>query len=180
MDPADLGTCGKEGCCGNDYIYPDYKVDHAAFSQFQRENKSAWDPVEVSEDLLDDDRVLLPPRAYGFVLRSRKWAAFAIDSLKEVTYNDGWSDLELPAGHKEAVLALVANHAGGQRPSQQTETFATMDLVRGKGKGLIILLHGEPGVGKTSTAECVADHTRRPLFPVCQSYAIRIYPNASL
>ncbi|KAJ5999284.1 hypothetical protein N7451_007094 [Penicillium sp. IBT 35674x] len=37
---------------------------------------------------------------------------------------------------------------------------------QGKGKGLIILLHGEPGVGKTSTAECVADHTKRPLFPV--------------
>ena len=41
-----------------------------------------------------------------------------------------------------------------------------MDLVRGKGKGLIILLHGAPGVGKTSTAECVADHTKRPLFPI--------------
>ena len=39
-----------------------------------------------------------------------------------------------------------------------------MDLVRGKGKGLIILLHGAPGVGKTSTAECVAEFTRRPLF----------------
>lgn len=38
--------------------------------------------------------------------------------------------------------------------------------MRGKGKGLIILLHGAPGVGKTSTAECVADHTRRPLFPI--------------
>jgi len=57
-----------------------------------------------------------------------------------------------------------------------------MDLVKGKGKGLIILLHGEPGmalyqiqainlanlegVGKTSTAECVADLTHRPLFPI--------------
>lgn len=34
------------------------------------------------------------------------------------------------------------------------------------GKGLIILLHGEPGVGKTSTAECIAEYTRRPLFAV--------------
>ena len=34
------------------------------------------------------------------------------------------------------------------------------------GKGLIILLHGEPGVRKTSTAECVARLTRRPLFPI--------------
>ncbi|KAF2232372.1 P-loop containing nucleoside triphosphate hydrolase protein, partial [Viridothelium virens] len=41
-----------------------------------------------------------------------------------------------------------------------------MDLVRGKGKGLIILLHGAPGVGKTSTAETVAAYTRRPLYPI--------------
>ena len=40
------------------------------------------------------------------------------------------------------------------------------DLVRGKGKGLIILLHGAPGVGKTSTAECIAEYTRRPLYPL--------------
>lgn len=40
------------------------------------------------------------------------------------------------------------------------------DLVRGKGKGLIILLHGAPGVGKTSTAETVADAFGKLLFPI--------------
>ena len=40
------------------------------------------------------------------------------------------------------------------------------DLIPGKGKGLIILLHVEPGVGKTSTAESVAAHTNRPLFQI--------------
>ncbi|KAF4932608.1 hypothetical protein CGCF245_v010379 [Colletotrichum fructicola] len=34
------------------------------------------------------------------------------------------------------------------------------------GKGCIILLHGAPGVGKTSTAECVAAYTKRPLYPI--------------
>ena len=28
------------------------------------------------------------------------------------------------------------------------------------------MLHGVPGVGKTSTAECIADCTQRPLFPI--------------
>ena len=37
---------------------------------------------------------------------------------------------------------------------------------RYQGKGFIILLHGEPGVGKTSTAECIADVTKRPLFSI--------------
>ena len=40
------------------------------------------------------------------------------------------------------------------------------DLVRGKGKGLIILLHGAPGVGKTSTAETAADAFGKLLFPI--------------
>ncbi|KAK0610354.1 P-loop containing nucleoside triphosphate hydrolase protein, partial [Bombardia bombarda] len=36
------------------------------------------------------------------------------------------------------------------------------------GLGCIILLHGVPGVGKTSTAdiECVAAHTNKPLYPI--------------
>lgn len=36
----------------------------------------------------------------------------------------------------------------------------------GKGRGLLILLHGEPGVGKTATAESVAQSTGRPLFTI--------------
>jgi hypothetical protein len=165
--PADLGTCGREGCCGNDDIWWDYGVDKEADEKFQRENRGVWDLIDSVEELSDDDKVLLPYRAYGFVLRSRKWATFSIDLLRDVTYSDGWKNLELPPGHKQTVLALVQNHTGGSALAKnRDDTFVTMDLVRGKGKGLIVLLHGEPGVGKTSTAECVADHTKRPLFPI--------------
>ncbi|KAM0252157.1 hypothetical protein ACHAQJ_007815 [Trichoderma viride] len=40
------------------------------------------------------------------------------------------------------------------------------DIVRGKGKGLIGLLCGPPGVGKTLTAEAVAEVAKRPLIVV--------------
>lgn len=40
------------------------------------------------------------------------------------------------------------------------------DLVRGKGKGLVILLHGAPEVGKTSIAETVADAFDELLLPM--------------
>jgi replication-associated recombination protein RarA len=36
--------------------------------------------------------------------------------------------------------------------------------------GLIILLHGGPGLGKTSTAECIAAYTQRPLYPIPCKY----------
>lgn len=40
------------------------------------------------------------------------------------------------------------------------------DVIEGKGKGLIILLHGGPGTGKTLTAESVAELAERPLYRV--------------
>jgi SpoVK/Ycf46/Vps4 family AAA+-type ATPase len=49
----------------------------------------------------------------------------------------------------------------------QTDTKVrswSKDFVRDKGEGRIFLLHGSPGVGKTCTAECVADLIRRPLL----------------
>jgi SpoVK/Ycf46/Vps4 family AAA+-type ATPase len=66
-----------------------------------------------------------------------------------------------------AVEALVENHSRGSKSKEAGKAIdMSMDLIRGKGKGLIILLHGEPGVGKTSTAECIADFTKRPLYPM--------------
>ena len=74
-----------------------------------------------------------------------------------VEQDEGFSSLVLPRGHKETLLALVETHSKGSKlVSQQKSAERQIDLVRGKGKGLTILLRGEPGVGKTSTAECVA------------------------
>ena len=65
------------------------------------------------------------------------------------------------------VKSLVHNHfmnkgteAGDEDDDREN------DVVRGKGKGLILLLHGAPGVGKTSTAECVAEANGKMLFPI--------------
>lgn len=45
-----------------------------------------------------------------------------------------------------------------------TEKPWTADYVEGKGNGLIFLLHGGPGVGKTFTADCIANYLERPLM----------------
>ena len=65
------------------------------------------------------------------------------------------------------VQAMVKNHFLEKKSrSSDTHKNFEFDLVRGKGRGLVVLLHGAPGVGKTSTAECVAESNGMPLFPI--------------
>ncbi|KAJ5214938.1 hypothetical protein N7468_010617 [Penicillium chermesinum] len=127
-----------------------------------------------------DHLFLLPARVFGYVLLSRRWYPLSIDLVTEVhTIEEGdydaFDDLVLPKRHRNIIRALVKTHARA-KPSMEADPLDAdpldlpvrrdFDIVRGKGKGLIILLHGAPGVGKTSTAECVAAHTGRPLFPI--------------
>ena len=82
-------------------------------------------------------------------------------------YDGGLKDLQLPKGHKKTISSLVGNHFISRNADlDDLEASYDADLVRGKGKGLIILLHGAPGVGKTSTAETVADAFGKLLLPI--------------
>lgn len=158
--------CLDAGCCGNDIMYVDDEIDLKFEEDFKSRSGHLSSLVDKAESLSDEQKILLPNRVFGFVLRSRKWAAFNIDLIDDVEFTDGWRNLVIPKEIKETVLAMVDNRDNITRRPAKMNSLPGVDLVRGKGKGLIILLHGEPGVGKTSTAECVADHTRRPLFPI--------------
>lgn len=46
-------------------------------------------------------------------------------------------------------------------------TAWSADFIRSKGEGQIFLLHGPPGVGKTYTAECIAESTRKLRYGQC-------------
>lgn len=92
-----------------------------------------------------------------------------IDGLEDYEPSDeGFRRLVLPDGHAEIIEALIktrkatgikkieARHSRALgKPIDDAESMGAgfhADLVRGKGNGLIILLHGAPGVGKTSSA----------------------------
>jgi hypothetical protein len=66
----------------------------------------------------------------------------------------GFDDLVLPHGYKELLRALIMNHSANRNGKDWTIYKAAneMDVVSGKGRGLVILLHGPPGVGKVITS----------------------------
>ncbi|KAH0552894.1 hypothetical protein GP486_006905 [Trichoglossum hirsutum] len=113
----------------------------------------------VLPTLSEKDILLCPPFVLGFSLLNKKWCRFIIDCVEEVELNaDAFNQLIIADGHKELIQAMVESHVEGD------DSFD--DIIQGKGKSLIFLLHGAPGVGKTLTAESIADYTKRPLYMV--------------
>jgi SpoVK/Ycf46/Vps4 family AAA+-type ATPase len=75
--------------------------------------------------------------------------------------------LKINPHYKATVHALVEAHFLKKTTEKADGVEGmTQDLIQGKGKGLFILLHGVPGVGKTATAEAVAQANGKPLFAI--------------
>ncbi|KAI0431096.1 hypothetical protein F5Y09DRAFT_206730 [Xylaria sp. FL1042] len=99
-----------------------------------------------------------PAFVWGYNMWEKSWKKLAIDNVNEVDWDEkAFDNLVIDPDSKDVIQALVTNKI---RNSMST------DLVRGKGSGLILLLHGPPGTGKTLTAESVAEHARKPLYRV--------------
>ncbi|KAL8791965.1 MAG: hypothetical protein Q9195_005454 [Heterodermia aff. obscurata] len=163
LDP----ICEEEGCCRNTNIYRDYLIDKELQKEVRENKILTRDMIEADDELLDEDYLICPGSVLGYALRSRKWASLNVNLVEEIKdRGNGFDSLVLPEGHKDTLLALVQQSRGKELAKEYRVERQHMDLIRGKGKGLIILLHGEPGVGKTSTAESVAEYTRRPLLQV--------------
>ncbi|KAI1633376.1 hypothetical protein F4809DRAFT_623386 [Biscogniauxia mediterranea] len=166
--------CYRWACMYDAYVEARGVAD---LSAFLKRNLNDYEPKEKVSKLIREEMkrhmeaknllILLPGDVPAYALRNRKWFDADVELLEPVVHDAGWNDLVLPSGHKEIIRAMVENHAVGASASKDGLDLRTeVDLVRGKGKGCIILIHGAPGVGKTSTAECVAAYTNRPLLPI--------------
>jgi SpoVK/Ycf46/Vps4 family AAA+-type ATPase len=156
-----------------------YRKMHPDAPIFKRRltNDLGTEAMEKSEPPGDNFLLLLPPNVYGFNILEKKWGEFhisfgqeALQANSDITVNllveytssvswnkEAFDTLAVDDETKTLIRALVTNKIAAEKST---------DLMSGKGNGLIVLLHGGPGTGKTLTAESVAEMAEKPLYRV--------------
>ncbi|KAI0876285.1 hypothetical protein GGS24DRAFT_452016 [Hypoxylon argillaceum] len=153
--PRSLPRCGCDACEESRDPTQGNNSPYAGF----RELDATCDTPPDSEIFYHVLSSVIP----SFVPASRRWVCVNLSFLKPLKGSrDSFKDLVLADEIKMTVKALIgklANEADGLLPWNT-------GVVQNKGEGRIFLLHGTPGVGKTSTAECIAESTNRPLIAI--------------
>ncbi|KAI8630550.1 AAA family ATPase [Xylariaceae sp. FL1651] len=140
-DERELGGIGER------YMVDFQTCERVEFAEMESDNPPAKPKIYV-----------FPSTIPGYNMRSKKWLDMKVDYSKMLPgIKKSFEQLVVDSKTKDLVQALVMHQiSGGQ----------STDIIERKGNGLIILLHGGPGMGKTLTAESVVELAEKPLFHV--------------
>ncbi|TLS27550.1 hypothetical protein PpBr36_05390 [Pyricularia pennisetigena] len=146
-----------------DYTYPTesrFMLDYHVYAKFhalseafkfstkQKSPYDGWpDLVPITSELSDKQVMLLPPGIHGFFLKEKNWGTS--HSLLIMFNASLWLIF------KPTILSSLRKI---ERTSVQIHKKTRQDdIIVGKGNGLIMLLHGGPGTGKTLTTVLLLD-----------------------
>lgn len=128
--------------------------------QKEKMERIEGDAAEKAREFTEEELLIASPVVLGFAFSEKLWLEFTISGISDIEWNaDAFDSLVLPSNQKSIVKALVESHT-----FHAAENID--DVIQGKGKGLVAVLHGPPGTGKTLTAEGIAELLRRPLYMV--------------
>ncbi|KAB5523822.1 cation channel-like protein [Coniochaeta sp. 2T2.1] len=118
----------------------------------------APDSEKTPPEFMDEDYLIASSVVLGFALGEKMWLEFAVSGVKDIQWNENaYPSLVLEPKTKGIVKALVESHKYHAAESID-------DVIQGKGKGLVAVLHGPPGTGKTLTAEGISELLKCPLY----------------
>ncbi|KAK5724159.1 hypothetical protein LTR17_013540 [Elasticomyces elasticus] len=107
--------------------------------------------------LTDEQKMICTPLVRGYALKEKMWLNFFVNAVQDIAFSSrAFDSLVLPNDQKELILGFTATQQGYRSQFD--------DVIEGKGRGIILLLCGPPGVGKTLTAESVAEEMKVPLY----------------
>jgi len=128
-------------------------------SKSDRSGSADVDSMYLWDEVPDELLITCWPALVGFSFSIKSWGHVVVDGLSKINFqNQAFDKLVLSHERKQLIRAVVRC---GTSPDVQAQ-----DLISTKQGGLIFLLHGPPGVGKTLTAEAVAEVLHRPLYYV--------------
>ena len=115
------------------------------------EHDSELDPEKQDEagnlgaKLTAEDFIICDDQIPGFCFTTKRWYWLKVALIEDIEFNtEAFESLLLPQHQKQMIHSLVKVHT--------SKGMGFDDLIKGKGKGMVFLLHGVPGTGKTLTA----------------------------
>lgn len=144
------------------------EADHALLSAAGRYKRSG-DKAEglLVLDAMPDSLIrLVWPALSGFSLTAKRWGHVLVSSLSEIRFNRAAFDQLVLSPERKRLIHAVVNAHRQEQPGQAKRTARFRDIIASKSGGTVFLLHGAPGVGKTLTAEAVAEMLGRPVYYV--------------
>lgn len=111
----------------------------------------------VKDTLPDINKMCIVPlaRIYNLGL-NKSWGTTHVKNLSPVTFSpEPFDYLVLNNDKKDIIKSLIVSH-----------NTRYNDIIENKGKGLVFLLYGNPGTGKTLTIEATCELLQKPLYNV--------------
>jgi len=146
----------------------DLSPERRAKKVFQDMYKFQWDGHPPEREMSPDQLLCCPPRVLGYALKQKTWVQLLVKNLRKPNKADVGTfkdKLQLDQDSKDLISKSVRAHEEAKK-RENGKSKGLEDFAPEKGKGLVIMLYGQPGVGKTLTAESVAQMTGKPLLSV--------------